>query len=106
MTAATLRRATALMSTPVPTNASLPDQTRDPAPGPEGPARGHVACSMASVLLRCLRMLGGDQAVEQLLQMADVPHTASYLEDVANWIWYGEAIALFEAAVELTGDED
>ena len=36
--------------------------------------------------------------------MAGAPYTAEHLDDVANWIWYDEAVALFEAAAELTGD--
>ena len=36
--------------------------------------------------------------------MAGVDRTPVYLDDVSNWIWYHEAVALFEAAAELTGD--
>ena len=36
--------------------------------------------------------------------MAGVDYTPAYLDDVGNWIWYHEAVALFEAAAELTGD--
>src|SRR5258708_6361162 len=59
---------------------------------------------MASVLLRRIRTLRGEEGVDQLLQMAGVRYSASYLDDVGNWIWYDEMIALFEAAVQLTGD--
>jgi diguanylate cyclase (GGDEF)-like protein len=69
-----------------------------------GPADGKVGCSMASVLLRRIRTLRGEEGVDQLLQMAGVRYTPSYLDDVGNWIWYDETIALFEAAVQLTGD--
>src|SRR5258708_37449046 len=59
---------------------------------------------MASVLLRRIRTLRGQEGVDQLLQMAGVRYSPSYLDDVGNWIWYDETIALFEAAVQLTGD--
>jgi diguanylate cyclase (GGDEF)-like protein len=59
---------------------------------------------MATTLVRHVRTLQGDDGVTQLLRLADVPYPAAYLEDIGNWIWYEEAIALFEAAIELTGD--
>jgi predicted hydrocarbon binding protein len=89
---------------------SPPDQLRhapdDCAPDEHGPSEGQLSCSMASVLVRRLRTTGGEEAVHQVLRMAKVPYTAAYLEDVSHWIWYDEAIALFEAAVEMTGDND
>jgi diguanylate cyclase (GGDEF)-like protein/putative nucleotidyltransferase with HDIG domain len=60
---------------------------------------------MASTLLRHVRAKLGDQAVDELLQLAGVEYTAAHLDDVSNWIWYDEAIALFQAAITLTGDE-
>jgi diguanylate cyclase (GGDEF)-like protein len=69
------------------------------------PTAGQVACSMSSVLLRRLRQTGGERLVHDVLAKAGVDHTPEYLGDPANWIWYREAVALFEAAVELTGDE-
>jgi diguanylate cyclase (GGDEF)-like protein len=59
---------------------------------------------MAATLVRHVRTLRGDDGPTQLLRLANVPYTAAYLEDIGNWIWYEEAIALFEAAIELTGD--
>jgi diguanylate cyclase (GGDEF)-like protein len=59
---------------------------------------------MASALVRRVRTLRGDEGVADLLSQAGVPYTAPYLEDIGNWIWYDEATALFEAAIELTGD--
>ena len=66
---------------------------------------GQIACSIPSVLLRQVRGTQGEQAVEKVLAMAGVDHTPAYLDDVGNWIWYHEAVALFEAAAELTGDQ-
>ncbi|MDX6667988.1 MAG: hypothetical protein QOK04_1368 [Solirubrobacteraceae bacterium] len=70
------------------------------------PASGQIACTMASTLLKRVRAALGEGAIDELLRLADVPYTAAYLEDVGNWIWYPEAIALFEAAETLTGDEE
>jgi diguanylate cyclase (GGDEF)-like protein len=60
---------------------------------------------MASTLLRHVRGARGEEGVKELLQMAGVDYPARYLDDVANWIWYEEAIALFEAAATLLDDE-
>jgi diguanylate cyclase (GGDEF)-like protein len=60
---------------------------------------------MTSVLVRRVRTAGGEDAVAELLRRAGVPYAAGYLEDLANWVTYDEAIALFEAAVAVTGDE-
>src|SRR3954469_291773 len=68
--------------------------------------RGQVGCSMSSVLLRRVRSVSGDDVVAALLIRATSPRTAAYLENVNNWIDYDEAVALFEAAAELTGDAD
>jgi diguanylate cyclase (GGDEF)-like protein len=66
---------------------------------------GQIACSIPSVLLRQVRGTQGEQGVEKVLAMAGVDHTPAYLDDVGNWIWYHEAVALFEAAAEVTGDQ-
>ena len=59
---------------------------------------------MPSVLLGQVRSSLGDRAVEELLRIAGVPYTPEFLGDVGNWIWYEEAVALFEAGAEITGD--
>src|SRR3954470_22079377 len=69
------------------------------------PLEGQVACSMPSTLLRHVRATLGDAAVERLIELAGVPYSAEHLDNIANWIWYHEAVALFEAAAELTGDQ-
>src|SRR3954464_5548405 len=71
----------------------------------EGPATGQISTSMSSVLLRRVRADLGDEAVAAVLERAGVTYTPGYLDDPANWIWHREAIALFEAAVAITGDE-
>jgi diguanylate cyclase (GGDEF)-like protein len=59
---------------------------------------------MTSVMLRLVRSNGGDAAVAELLERADIEQEPSYLENVDNWISLDEATAMFEAGVELTGD--
>jgi diguanylate cyclase (GGDEF)-like protein/putative nucleotidyltransferase with HDIG domain len=71
----------------------------------DGPAVGQLSCSMASTLVRHLRVTLGDEVVQDVIRVAGVDYTTTYLEDVGNWIWYHEAVALFEAAVTVTGDQ-
>jgi diguanylate cyclase (GGDEF)-like protein len=59
---------------------------------------------MTSVLLRLIRNEGGEPAVAQLLERAEVKREPSYLENVDNWISLDEATAMFEAGVQQTGD--
>jgi diguanylate cyclase (GGDEF)-like protein len=59
---------------------------------------------MPSVLLRRVRKEGGADAVSELLGQAGSTRSPEYLDDVSNWISYGEAVALFDAAEDLTGD--
>ncbi len=66
----------------------------------------HFACTLPSVLLRHVRKSGGAGAVEDLLRRAGSAHTEAYLDDVSNWISYDEAMAMFDAAEEMTGDPD
>src|SRR5215212_8616471 len=86
-----------------PTNRRVEPETPIPAGEPER-ITGQIACSMVSSMLRQVRTALGTGAVEQVIRMAGVPYTADHLDDVGNWIWYEEAIALFEAGAEITGD--
>ena len=81
-------------------NANVPSPATEPEQVP-----GQIACSMVSMLLRQVRMALGLTGVGQVIRRAGVPYSADHLDDIGNWIWYEEAIALFDAAVELTGDE-
>ena len=56
------------------------------------------------MLLRQVRATLGADAVDEVVEGSGVPYAAEHLDDIGNWIWYEEAIALFEAAAELTGD--
>jgi diguanylate cyclase (GGDEF)-like protein len=69
------------------------------------PATGQLSCSMSSTLLRHVRAARGEEGVHELLRLAAVDHSPAHLDDVANWIWYEEAIALFEAARTLLDDD-
>jgi diguanylate cyclase (GGDEF)-like protein len=64
----------------------------------------HFACTMPSVMLKLLRKEGGPEAVADVLERAGSPRTPDYLEDVTNWISWDEALALFDAAEDYTGD--
>jgi diguanylate cyclase (GGDEF)-like protein len=59
---------------------------------------------MTSVLLRLIRSAGGEAAVTQLLERAEIKRERSYLENVDNWISLDEATSLFAAGVQQTGD--
>src|SRR2546423_2823808 len=73
--------------------------------GAHAPAPGQITCSMASTLLRHVRARLGDEAVNELVRMAEVPYTPAHLDDVSNWIGYEEAVALLDAGAALTGDD-
>jgi diguanylate cyclase (GGDEF)-like protein len=79
-----------------------PDDGRDATNA--GPSAGQVACSMTSTLIARVRATHGERGVAELLVSAEVPYGAEHLCDPGNWIWFDEAVGLFEAAVELTGD--
>ena len=59
---------------------------------------------MPSMLLRHVRATLGAEAVEQVIAESGVPYSSAHLDEVSNWIWYEEAMALFDAAERITGD--
>jgi diguanylate cyclase (GGDEF)-like protein len=63
-----------------------------------------IACSLTSTVLRRVRRSGGDGAVMEVLRTAGSGRSPGYLEDPAHWVSYQEALLLFAAAVEVTGD--
>jgi diguanylate cyclase (GGDEF)-like protein len=71
---------------------------------PSRDADREISCSMTSVLLRLIRSAGGEHAVAQLLERAEIRREPSYLENVDNWVSLDEATAMFEAGVHQTGD--
>jgi diguanylate cyclase (GGDEF)-like protein len=64
----------------------------------------HFACTLSSVLVRRIRRTLGEDGLTQLLELAGSKRTVAYLDDLTNWISHAEAMALFAAAKELTGD--
>jgi diguanylate cyclase (GGDEF)-like protein len=70
------------------------------------PAVGQVSCSLASTLVRHVRSRAGDEGVQDVLERAGVPHSATFLDDPSNWIWQHEAIDLLCAAAEVLGDDE
>jgi diguanylate cyclase (GGDEF)-like protein len=71
----------------------------------QGGGDHHFACTLSSVLVRRIRRILGEDGLTRLLEIAGSPRTVAYLDDLTNWISYDEAMALFAAAEELTGDE-
>ena len=59
---------------------------------------------MPSMLLRHVRATSGADAADRVVRESGVPYAPAHLDDVGNWIWYDEAMALFDAAVAVTGD--
>jgi diguanylate cyclase (GGDEF)-like protein len=70
----------------------------------QGTSDHHFACTLSSVLVRVVRKSHGEEGVARLLEQAGSARTAAYLDDLTNWISFDEAMALFNAAKELTGD--
>jgi diguanylate cyclase (GGDEF)-like protein len=65
----------------------------------------HFACTLSSVLLRRVRRTCGENGLTKLLELSGSKHTVAYLDEISNWISYDESMALFAAAVEVTGEE-
>jgi diguanylate cyclase (GGDEF)-like protein len=62
----------------------------------------HFSCSMTAVLLARVRAWGGDDAVAEVLRVAGSRRRPEYLSDIANWICYDEAVALWAAGARVT----
>jgi diguanylate cyclase (GGDEF)-like protein len=59
---------------------------------------------MTSVLLQLIRNRGGEAAVAELLERAEIKHDAAYLGNADNWVSLDDACAMLEAGVRQTGD--
>jgi diguanylate cyclase (GGDEF)-like protein len=57
---------------------------------------------MSAVLLARVHDFGGSEAVSRLLALAGSERTPEYLSDLANWMSYDEALALWRAGAEIT----
>lgn len=71
----------------------------------QGLGAHHFACTLSSVLVRRVRRLCGENGLMELIQLSDSKRTIAYLDEITNWISYDEAMALFAAAVKVTGEE-
>jgi len=66
----------------------------------------HLACTITLGIIRRVRSVAGQAALPELLATANSTRTLDHLEDIANWVSRDEAMALFEAAKEITGDPE
>jgi diguanylate cyclase (GGDEF)-like protein len=66
----------------------------------------HLACTITLGIIRRVRSVAGQAALDELLEAAHTTRTLAYLEDIANWVSRDEAMALFEAAKEIAGDPE
>ena len=64
-----------------------------------------VACTLTSTLLKRIRANLGEAGVRRVVNSSGVSHSTAHLEQVDNWIPYSDAVLLFEAAVEISADE-
>ncbi|HXD67710.1 MAG TPA: GGDEF domain-containing protein [Solirubrobacteraceae bacterium] len=62
----------------------------------------HFSCSMSAVLIARVREYGGAAAVAELLHAAGSDRSVQYLTDIANWISFDEAVALWRAGAQVT----
>jgi hypothetical protein len=71
----------------------------------DGPAAGNqISCAMTSALVRLVRRERSQDALDDLLALADSHRTAAFLEDRENWVSLDEAMALLGAGARLTED--
>lgn len=68
------------------------------------PAAGgnHFSCSLTAVLLAVVHAHGGPAAVTELIELAGSSRSREYLSDIAQWVSYDEAIALWRAGARIT----
>jgi len=78
-----------------------------PAPmcGPREVGR-HVSGSTTGVIVGYVHRVRGVAAVEEMLRRAAEDRTPAELADTSSWSSYAQAIALFDAAAEVTGDPE
>jgi hypothetical protein len=70
---------------------------------PSSPPPGsHFSSSLSAVLLARVHDFGGDDAVSGVLARARSTRTAEELSDIATWISYDEAVALWRAGALVT----
>ncbi len=75
------------------------------ARSPIAASQRHFACSLTAGIIGRVRSQGGAPAVLRLLVLANTEHTREYLEEYSNWVSRDEAVALFEAGQQVTGED-
>ena len=81
----------------------MADPSQADAVEPVDLSRGeHFSCVLSAVLLARVREFGGAAAVQETVRLAGSAHSAAYLTDIANWISYDEAVALWAAGTQVT----
>lgn len=62
----------------------------------------HFSCVLSAVLLARVHETAGAEAVAETVRLAGGAHSVAYLRDIANWISYDEAVALWAAGAQIT----
>ena len=65
-----------------------------------------IGATTLVVVLRYVRRVAGSAAVERVLELAGIDPADPRLDDETAWVTYREAVAVFEAAAEVTGDPE
>lgn len=78
------------------------DRRARPDDGANTAAGNHYPCSMSAVLISEVRDFGGPEAVAELIKRSGTKRSVEYLTDLANWISYDEARALWQAGTVVT----
>ena len=68
--------------------------------------RQDISGALTSVIVRYVRARQGDQAVAEVLALAHETRAPAVLEDPTSWSTHEEAVALFEAAAQITSDPE
>src|SRR5688500_13235696 len=74
--------------------------------GADASTERHISGSTTSVIVAHVQGIGGMPAVDELLRLAGETRSAAEVRDPDGWSTYGQATALFEAAVAVTGDPE
>lgn len=71
-----------------------------------GDAKREVSGAMTSVIVRYVRRIAVDLGVSRMMQLAGDLREPYMIEDPTSWSSHDQAIALFTAATQVTGDAD
>lgn len=65
-----------------------------------------TSSATTKLILAYVRSLLGDEAVDRVLQQAELPHPRALLESDSHWVSYQTRIRLMTAAVDVLGDDE